>query len=135
MSAPLSLVSTLVRLSLRDTRRRLFRTALFGGLAAGLALIALLCLGLALWLWLCTKMTPIHAALVLAGVSAVLALIAGLCAALNARSRSPLQRELGDQAVALKTALKADLAEVPVGLPLAGAGLLGLVLGLKLFGK
>lgn len=130
-----ALLSGLLRLSLRDTKRRIGNVLLLSVIGGFLALVALFCLCLALWLWLCTVTTPLAAAFILAGGAAVLSLIAFLAAAAVGRRRSSVGRAIENQVEEVKASVKAEMAALPPGLPLVGAGLIGLVLGLRLFGK
>ena len=132
MSARLTLLSLLARAALRSQRRRLLRRAMLAALAALLALAALACLLLAAGLWLATRVSAVEAALILAAALALPALLLALAA--GSSRRSAVEDDLRLQAGQLWDDARAEVRDRPA-LPLIGAGLAGLILGLWLIDR
>lgn len=133
MSARLSLLSLVAEVALQRGRQRLVRKLILLALAAMLGFLALTAALVAAGLGLATLVPPVQAALILAAGLALLALILVLLAR---GGRDPLATDrLMDEAGRLVGAVQADMRERPIGLPLAGAALAGLILGLRLFGR
>lgn len=130
-----ALLSLLARLALRDTRRRIGRSLALMVLAALFLLVAVVFLAVALWLWLAHLTNPIAAALILAGGSAVLALLSLWLSGVVRRAKTPGLSEMQHEAAKVAASLQAEAAKLPPTVTLGAAGLAGLVLGLKLFGR
>lgn len=131
----LGLILALTRLALRDTRRRMVRGMAFLALAGLLFAIAAVAAAVALGIWLARLTDPLSAALILAAGAAGLGLIClGVSAALRRRRAAALS-ELRAEAERLAAHLKDEAGNLPPGLTLGAAGLIGLILGLRIFGK
>lgn len=101
--------------------------AVLAALMAGLCLTAL---ALALWVWLAERFDPLSAALSIAGVAALAAVFFAL-AARATLGRLPLS-DLAQEPARLAAAVKEDVQNLPPTVPLAAAGIAGLLLGLRL---
>lgn len=132
MSARLTLLSLAANAALRDGRRRLARRMALTALAATLAFLALLFLLLAAFLWLSARLPPQEAALILSGA---LALPAALLLALaRAGLGRPVEDRLRADLARLYGSARDEVRERPA-MPLMGAGLAGVVLGLLLMDR
>lgn len=131
----LALITALARLALRDTRRRLGQSLGLLALAAVFLLIALASLAVAIGIWLARLTDPLSAALILAGGAAVLGLLSLWLSGVVRRGRRAGLHDIQLEATNLAASLKDEAAKLPPSVTLGAAGLAGLILGIKLFGR
>lgn len=132
MSARLTLLSLAADAALSEGRRRLARRMALTALAAVLAVLALVFLLLAAFLWLSDRLPPVEAALILAGALALPSLLLVLLA--RAGTRRPVEDRIRTEMARLYGSARDEVRERPA-VPLMGAGLAGLVLGLLLMDR
>ncbi|MCB6179512.1 hypothetical protein LHP98_15420 [Rhodobacter sp. Har01] len=133
MSTRLTLLSLIAEAAMVAGRQRLARKLTMLALALACAVFALAAALVAGGLWLATQVSPVQAALILSGGLAVLAVLFALLAR-GRRDDAGIDRVV-QEVNRVVGAVEADMRERPLGLPLAGAGLAGLLLGLRLFGR
>ncbi|MBL4929907.1 phage holin family protein [Fuscibacter oryzae] len=131
----LALITALARLALRDTRRRIGQSLALAVLAALFLLISVASLAVALGIWLAQMTNPVAAALILSGGALVLGLLFLWLSGVVRRGRGAGLQDMQAEAGKLASSLKDEAAKLPPSVTLGAAGLAGLVLGLKLFGK
>jgi hypothetical protein len=131
----LALITALARMALRDTRRRIGQSLALAVLAALFLLISVASLALALGIWLAHLTNPIAAALILSGGALVLGLLTLWLSGVVRRGRSTGLHDIQAEASNLAASLKTEAAKLPPSVTLGAAGLAGLVLGIKLFGR
>lgn len=114
--------------ALRQAKRRAKLAAVLLGSALVFVAVAVMGLALLLWLWLAREIGPEWAAVAIAAGAAIIAAILVFAAR---RALKVTTIDLGQERAKFVSTVSGEARKVPKSIPLAAAGLAGLVMGLR----